>query len=199
MRCKLRPELAADAQQTAWSKCRLKSSQVKSVYFNHPSQGVIMGPRYKAAPPTSQQRTKIPSEASEEPSDTVIHFYFLFLPHSQESSTLGQSQAMFVELGEYSQNMLTDAFWTLNIALSQFDEYSQEATIFAEYSQLCSRTIVKNGLQVNITVKGKGNWLIVAQAFRWLPDYRMWLFSRRNVPFAPSLVLRPRQPWTDGD
>ena len=27
MRCKLRPELAADAQQTAWSKCRLKSSQ----------------------------------------------------------------------------------------------------------------------------------------------------------------------------
>ena len=39
MRCKLRPELAADAQQTAWWKCRLKSSQVKSVYFNHPSQG----------------------------------------------------------------------------------------------------------------------------------------------------------------
>ena len=27
MRCKLRPELAADAQQTAWSKIRLKSSQ----------------------------------------------------------------------------------------------------------------------------------------------------------------------------
>ena len=36
MRCKLLPELAADAQQTAWWKCRLKSSQVK---FNHPSQG----------------------------------------------------------------------------------------------------------------------------------------------------------------
>ena len=27
MRCKLWPELGADAQQTAWSKCRLKSSQ----------------------------------------------------------------------------------------------------------------------------------------------------------------------------
>ena len=59
-------ELAADAQQTARSKCRLKSSQVKSVYFNHPSQGnstnyyIILGPRDKAAPPTSQQIKKFP-------------------------------------------------------------------------------------------------------------------------------------------
>ena len=42
-------------------KCRLKSTQVKSVYFNHPSQGnstsyyLILGLRDKAAPPTSQQ------------------------------------------------------------------------------------------------------------------------------------------------
>ena len=56
-------------------------SQVKSIYFNHPSQGnstnnyLILGLRDKAAPPTSQQ---IPSEASEEPSDTVIHSYFCF-------------------------------------------------------------------------------------------------------------------------
>ena len=58
MRCKLRPELVADAQQTAWSKMLAK---VKSIYFNHPSQGnstnyyFILGPRDKAAPPTSQQ------------------------------------------------------------------------------------------------------------------------------------------------
>ena len=32
---------------------------------------------------------------------------------------------MFVELGECSQNMLSEAFWTLNIALSQFNEYFQ--------------------------------------------------------------------------
>ena len=44
--------------------CRLKSSQVKSLYFNHPSQGnstnyyVILGPRDNAAPPTSQQIKK---------------------------------------------------------------------------------------------------------------------------------------------
>ena len=57
-------------------KCRLKSSQVKSIYFHHPSQGnstnyyLILGLLNKAAPPTSQQ---IPSEASEEHSDTVVH------------------------------------------------------------------------------------------------------------------------------
>ena len=47
-------------------KCRLKSSQVKSVYFNHPSRGnstnyyLILGLRDKAAPPTSQQINKFP-------------------------------------------------------------------------------------------------------------------------------------------
>ena len=47
-------------------KCRLKSSQVKSIYFNHPSQGnsanyyLIFGLRNKAAPSTSQQIKKFP-------------------------------------------------------------------------------------------------------------------------------------------
>ena len=77
-----------------------KSRQVKSVYFNHPSQGnstnyyLILGLRDKAAPSTNQQ---IPSEASEEPSDTVIHFFLLFFLHSQESSALSQSEAMIVQ------------------------------------------------------------------------------------------------------
>ena len=46
---------------------QVKSSQVvKSIYFNHPSQGnstnyyIILGPRDKAAPPTSQQINKFP-------------------------------------------------------------------------------------------------------------------------------------------
>ena len=61
MRCKLRPELAADAQQTAWSKMLAK---VKSIYFHHPSQGnstncyLILGLRDKAAPSTSKQINK---------------------------------------------------------------------------------------------------------------------------------------------
>ena len=47
-------------------KCRLKSCQVKSIYFNHPSQGnstnydLILGLRDKAAPSTSQQINKFP-------------------------------------------------------------------------------------------------------------------------------------------
>ena len=34
-----------------------------------------------------------------------------------------QSEAGFAELDEYSQNMLSEAFWTLNIASSQFNEH----------------------------------------------------------------------------
>ena len=47
-------------------KCRLKSNQVKSIYFNRPSQGnstnyyLILGLRNKAVPPTSQQINKFP-------------------------------------------------------------------------------------------------------------------------------------------
>ena len=72
-------------------KCRLKSSQVKSIYFNHPSQGnstncyIILGPRDKAAPPTSQQISKFPLKQ-------CYHPFVLFLPHPQESSLLSANQ-----------------------------------------------------------------------------------------------------------
>ena len=52
-------------------KCRL--SQVKSIYFNHPSHGnltnyyLILGPRDKAAPPTSQQINKFPPKRVKNP------------------------------------------------------------------------------------------------------------------------------------
>ena len=82
MRCKLRPELAADAQQTAW--CRLKSSQVKSIYFNHPSQGnstncyLILGLRDKAAPSTSQQINKFPPKRVKNLATPSSIFIFVF-------------------------------------------------------------------------------------------------------------------------
>ena len=95
---------------------------------------------------------QIPSEASEVPSDTVIHFFFFFLsvcvcvlrarlPVCAYAcvgacarvcacacvSAFNQSEARFVELGEYSQKILSEAFWTPtpNIASSQFDEYPE--------------------------------------------------------------------------
>ena len=84
MRCKLQPELVADAQQTAWWKCRLKSSQYTLIIPHRVIQLTTISFWVlwdKAAPSTSQHKStnkQIPFEASEEPSDTIIHFYFCF-------------------------------------------------------------------------------------------------------------------------
>ena len=75
----LRSQLACNEMQASARNCgrqherkrrlkssQVKSSQVKSIYFNHLSQGnstncyLILGPRDKAAPPTSQQINKFP-------------------------------------------------------------------------------------------------------------------------------------------
>ena len=64
--------------------CRLKSNHVKAIYFNHPSQGnstnyyLILGPPSQGCASHKSTNKQIPSEASEESSDTVIHFYFYF-------------------------------------------------------------------------------------------------------------------------
>ena len=65
-------------------KCRLKS--VKWIYFNHPSQGkstdycIILGPRDKAAPPTSQQISQFPPKRVKYRHCHHLYFY-LFLIH----------------------------------------------------------------------------------------------------------------------
>ena len=89
---------------------------------------IILGCRDKAAPPTSQQINKFPPKRVKYlaiPSS-------IFFPSSSrgELSTLSQSEARFVEKGEYSQTMLSEAFWTSNIALLQFDQKNR--TIFAQ-------------------------------------------------------------------
>ena len=80
-------------------KCRLKPSEIKSIYFNYPSQGnsanyyIILDLGDKAASPTSQHWNKNPPPppppppVSEVPSNTVIHFPF-FLIRPQESFLL---------------------------------------------------------------------------------------------------------------
>ena len=51
---------------------------------------------------------------------------FLSSSSTGELSALSQSEARFVKWGEYSQNMLSEAFqWTPNISSSQFEEYAQ--------------------------------------------------------------------------
>ena len=68
-------------------KCRLKSSQSSQYTLIIPHRVIQLTTisfwvlRDKAAPSTSQHKStnkQIPFEASEEPSDTVIHFLFLF-------------------------------------------------------------------------------------------------------------------------
>ena len=121
-------------QQTAWSKMY---AEVKSVYFNHPSHGnstnyyIILGPRDKAVPPTSQQVISLRSEWS---IDNIIHFCF-FLIHMRALFVLNQSEVRFTELGEYSQNMLNEFVWTPNIASLQFNEYPE---LGSQSRSLCS-------------------------------------------------------------
>ena len=64
-------------------KCRLKSSQVKSIYFSRPSQGnstnyyLILGPRDKAAPPISQQINKFPPKRVKNLATPSSNFIFI--------------------------------------------------------------------------------------------------------------------------
>ena len=86
MRCKLQPELAADAQQMRSrqhdQKCRW--CQVKSIYFHHLSQGnstnyyLILGLRDKTAPPTSQQINKFPPKQVKNLATPSSIFIFIF-------------------------------------------------------------------------------------------------------------------------
>ena len=87
MRCKLRPNLRQTRSRQHDRKCRLKSSQVKSSQYtliipHRVTQLTTISfwygsPRQGCAFHKSTHK-QIPFEASEEPSDTVIHFYFSF-------------------------------------------------------------------------------------------------------------------------
>ena len=69
-------------------------NKVKSIYFNHPSQDdstnyyIILGPRDKAASPTSQQTGQFPPKRVKY---RHCHPFFFLLPHPQESSLSSQS------------------------------------------------------------------------------------------------------------
>ena len=80
MRCKMRQTRSRQHDR----KCRLKSSQVKSIYFNHPSEGnstnyyLILGLRDMAAPSTSQQINKFPPKRVKNLAAPSSIFIFVF-------------------------------------------------------------------------------------------------------------------------
>ena len=79
MRCKLRPNLRQTGSKQYERKCRLKSSQYTFIIPHRVIQLLSHSgsPRQGCASHKSTNK-QIPSEASEEPSDIVIHFYFYF-------------------------------------------------------------------------------------------------------------------------
>ena len=114
----LLPQLACRSRQHD-RKCRLK---VKSIYFNHPSQGnstnyyFILGLRDKAAPPTSQP--KFPPKRVK--NLATLSSIFIFSSSTGElcSQPIRGNDRRLTK-GECSQKMLpSEAFWSPNISRS---------------------------------------------------------------------------------
>ena len=123
-------------------KCRLKSSQVKSVYFNHPSQGnstnyyLILGLRDKAAPPTSQQINKFPPKRVKNLATPSSFFFIYFLSSSTGELCSQPIRGNVRRIGRMFPEHVERSFLD--------SEYS-----FAEYFQPGSRRNIrpiKNGL-----------------------------------------------------
>ena len=116
-------------------KCRLKSSQIKSIYFNHPSQDnstnyyLILGLRDKAAPPTSQQINKFTPKRVKKLATPSSIFIFIF------SSSTGELCSQPIR----GNDRRTGRMFPEHVERSFLDpEYS-----FDEYFQLGSRRKVR--------------------------------------------------------
>ena len=110
-------------------KCRLKSSQVKSIYFNHPSQGnsttiSFWIPRDKAAPPTSQQINKFPPKRVKNLATPSSIFIFI------SSSSTGElcSQPIRANVRRIGR---------------MFPEHSERSFLDPEYSFVAVRRILR--------------------------------------------------------
>ena len=108
-------------------KCRLKSSQYTLIIPHRIIQLTTISfwvLRDKAAPSTSQHKStnkQIPFEASEEPSDTVIHFYFCFSPFTGELCSQpirGNDRGIGRMFSEHVERSFLDPEYS-------FDEYFQ--------------------------------------------------------------------------
>jgi len=93
------PNLRQTSSRQHNRKCRLKSSHVKTIYFNHPSQGnsanyyLILGLRDKAAPSTSQQINKFPQKRVKNPATQSSSFFpSFFLIHRRALLSTNQRQ-----------------------------------------------------------------------------------------------------------
>ena len=104
LRTLLHSQLACNEMQASARTCgrhaadsmieNVGSTQVKSIYVNHPSQGnsanyyLILCPRGKAAPPTTQQIKKIPPKRVKNPA--TLSSIFIFISSSSTGEPCSQ-------------------------------------------------------------------------------------------------------------
>ena len=134
-------------------------AKVKSVYFNHPSQGnstnyyLILGPRDKAAPPTSQQINKFPPKRVKNLATPSSIFIFISSSSTGQlcsqpiRGNVRQTGRMFPEHAERSFLDPEYGFVAVRRILpTRFAKKSspnKEPARFAEYFQLGSRTNIR--------------------------------------------------------
>ena len=124
----------------------IESQVVKSVYFNHPSQGNLTN--YYIIPGPHSTNKQIPSEVSEVPSDTVIHF-FPILIHRRALLSANQRQGLLNRLNipRTCWAQLFGPQMYLCRCLTNTPNYIREAkvhpTIVTKCSQLCLRKNVR--------------------------------------------------------
>ena len=108
-------------------KCRLNLRHVKSIYFNHPSQGnstnyyLILGHRDKAAPPTNQQINKFPPKRVKNLATLSSIFIFIFSSSTEElcsQPTRGNDRRIGRMFPEHVERSFLDPEYS-------FDEYVQ--------------------------------------------------------------------------
>ena len=174
-------------------KCRLKSSHVKSIYFNHRSQGnstnyyLILGLRDKAAPSTSQQINKFPPKRVKNlatPSSIFIFVFSSFTGELCSQPIRGNDRRIGRMFPEHVERRFLDP------------EYS-----FDEYFQLGSRRNIrpiKNGLNTVVLTVADGLFglygserldeLLISTQFLSLPP------PSPHIPL-PSHFPVPNKPW----
>ena len=133
----LHSQLASNEMQASARTCGRRAadgmfenvgrSQVKSVYFNHPSQGnsanyyLNLGPRNKAAPPTSQQINKFPPKRMKNPATPSSIFIFITFSSTGELCSQpirGNARWIGRMFREHVERSFLDPEYT-------FDEYFQ--------------------------------------------------------------------------
>ena len=141
------------------------------------------------------------SGASEVSTPSSIFIFYFFLIHRRALFALNQSEARFAELGEYSQNMFSNAFWTRTrfakqkfaqfrtnyvrrllffIASTNNPNYVREANVRPVQNQLCSPIIFFLASTNNPNYVREANVRPIKNQLKAGENDDVWLFCIRG-------------------